>query len=119
MTWSGGAADLPVMRKAATRLGVPDPLADREHFDLFVWAQRSLRLPVPSLSLEELAEYFAVPHHSDIAGGMEAQLLYRKLLTGPRAGRSTVKRRLLSYNRDDLDATVAVARELNALQPAP
>ncbi len=119
VTWSGGAADLPVMRKAATRLGVPDPLADREHFDLFVWAQRSLRLPVPSLSLEELAEYFAVPHHSDIAGGMEAQLLYRKLLTGPRAGRSTVKRRLLSYNRDDLDATVAVARELNALQPAP
>lgn len=119
VTWSGCAADIPVMRQAATRLGVPDPLVDRDHCDLFVWARRSLRLPVPSLSLKELADYFAVPHHSDIASGMEAQFLYRKLSTGPGACRSTVKRRLLTYNRDDLDATVAVARELHALQPGP
>jgi len=114
VTWSGRAADLPATRKAATRLGVPDPLAGREHCDLFVWARRTLRLPVPSLGLRELADYFAVPHNSDIAGGMEAQLLYRRLAAEPDTA-PAIKQRLLTYNRDDLDATLAVTRELRAL----
>ncbi|OOP63127.1 hypothetical protein BMF89_07515 [Arthrobacter sp. SRS-W-1-2016] len=115
VTWSGCNADLPTTRKAAMRLGVDDPLASREHCDLFVWAQRSVRLPVPSLGLKGLADYFAVPHTSDVANGMQAQLLYRRSTDRTSDPEPDTKQRLLDYNREDLDATLTVSRELKAL----
>lgn len=114
VTWAGRGADLPAMGKAARRLQETDPFLGREHIDLYLWAQRSFRLPAPSLGLKEVAEYFAVPHNSDIADGMQAQMLYFRA-DQPAELEPAVKQRLLAYNRDDLDATLAVAQEIKAL----
>ena len=115
LTWAGRGADLPATRRAAARLGTTDPLAGRKHVDLYVWAQGSIRLPAPGLGLKGLAEYFAVPRNSNVAGGMEAQWLYLKLGDESRRSRHDTKQQLLDYNRDDLDATLALARQLKAL----
>lgn len=114
VTWSGKCADLPTLRKAAERLDVTNPLDGRDHCDLFYWAQRNLRLPAPSLGLKELAAYFGVARASDVAGGLEAQFLYNPGRTGK--VRASNRDRLLTYNRDDVETTVELARQLRELR---
>lgn len=116
VTWAGKSADLPTLRKAAVRLGVRDPLDGREHCDLFYWAQQNLRLPAPSLGLKELAQYFGVARASDVGGGLEAQFLYKPGRSGkvPASNRD----RLQTYNRDDVETTLELARKLRSLRRA-
>ncbi|WP_024366430.1 ribonuclease H-like domain-containing protein [Arthrobacter sp. TB 26] len=115
VTWAGRGADLPATRRAAGRLGTKDPLAGRNHCDLYVWAQRSFRLPASGLGLKGLAEYFAFPRNSNVTGGMEAQGLYLRMRDESGRSRQDTKQQLLDYNRDDLDSTLALTRELKAL----
>jgi predicted RecB family nuclease len=123
VTWNGKAADCPVLRKAAARCGVADPMEGMRHEDLFAYATKSLRLPTPSTKLKELADYFAIPRLEDVGGGLHAQLLFRQLLTTTdQRERQRLQEDLLHYNQDDLSVLVAITDELREMSvelPAP
>lgn len=111
LTWSGVAADLPRIRAAATRADLDHVVAeiDRRHCDLYGYALRSVRLPITSLSLKDVADYYAVPKVSAIRDGAEADTLYLDYrFETYTARRETLRQQLIDYNRDDLDAVVAV-----------
>jgi predicted RecB family nuclease len=78
VTWAGTGADLPQLKLAATRLKLGDALnlIESRHLDLYQHAQKSVRFPMPRLSLGELGTYFAIPKHSRIRSGQEALSLY-------------------------------------------
>ncbi len=118
VTWGGISADLPQLKGACNRLGLErllDDLEDR-HVDVFVHARRTLRLPIPELSLGEVAAFFGVTKNSSICNGREAQALYSRYLTrySPRV-RRIIQDELITYNRDDLDALVETVRTVQRL----
>jgi predicted RecB family nuclease len=116
VTWSGLGADLPVLRKAANRLDVPDPMAEMTHLDLFQYAVRSIRLPIPTLGLKELASYFGVPYIGPVTSGFETQFLYRQFQNTRSKRRATeLQNDLLAYNRQDLDNLICVLEEFRRL----
>jgi predicted RecB family nuclease len=105
VTWAGGGAEGPQLRAAAKRLGTGldlDLLFER-HVDLFAYAWRHVRLPIPSLGLKEVAEYFGVPRLSGVADGLHARSLHDRYR---RTGDVGLRDRLIDYNRDDLDTLV-------------
>ena len=115
-TWNGRGADCPVLRKAATRCRMTDPMEGRRHEDIYWYATKSLRLPTPSTKLKELADYFAIPRLDDVGGGLHAQLLFRQLLTTTDLGsRQRLEDDLLLYNQDDLSVLVGITDELRAM----
>lgn len=80
-------------------------------------AARTLRLPMPDFALGEVAAYFGIPKTSTISGGLEAQLLYGRYLQEKNASRrADLKRDLIAYNRDDLEALVGTHHATRALQ---
>lgn len=78
ITWSGCSADLPQLRYAARRHRLDRVFEEVQsrHVDVFQHAVRTMRAPIPELSLSAVAEYFGVPQVSTIANGLEAQFLY-------------------------------------------
>jgi predicted RecB family nuclease len=118
VTWAGAGADLSKTSRAARRLSVPDPLAGREHVDMYIWAQANVRLPTPSLTLKELTEYFTVPRTSDVGGGLAAMFLYRDHQKARGLAARAIRRRLLAYNADDVAATIAVTQALRMISGA-
>lgn len=118
VTWSGNAADVPQMRAAAQRLRLGttlDPILAR-HCDLFCYARDNIRLPIPSLGLKDVAEYWGIPRISSIRGGMQAQMLYGEYVrSNDRVRRAILREDLEDYNRDDLDALVAVSERIRDL----
>jgi predicted RecB family nuclease len=123
ITWNGVSADLPNLLRAANRHSDRAELVrvhaavQRRHVDLFQHAARSLRLPVPGLTLKEVSAFFGVPRVSPIAGGLEAQFRYHCYRMGRNEEeRAYARRELLAYNRDDLEALVAVARIMSGGQ---
>lgn len=117
VTWNGDSADGPQLRRAAARLGIPDPLRGRQCIDMLAWAKRSARFPIPSLSLKEVARFFQIPRQSGIAGGAEAMMLYLDLQSG--TVEPGLREQLLRYNEDDLEATAELVDELARLEPSP
>jgi predicted RecB family nuclease len=119
ITWNGNGADMPELRKAAHRqeLGQALDIVQSRHLDLFQHATRSVRFPFPELSLGQVASYFAIPKVSWISDGLVALLQYREYQRSRDEGRRvTLKKNLLEYNREDLDAIVGVAERFAALQ---
>jgi predicted RecB family nuclease len=117
VTWGGDAADLPRTRKAAVRLGVPDPFADRTHRDLCRWAKDHVCLPgVFGYGLKAVGSYFSFSRDGDIATGLQALNLYREYVQLSGEGlddrTTTIKSQLMTYNREDLQATIHVAEKL-------
>ena len=116
VTWNGKAADCPVLRKAAARCGMADPMEGMQHEDLYWYVKKAVRLPTPSLKLKELADYFAIPRLADIGGGLEAEMIFRQLVTTSKhKKRRQLRDRLLDYNQDDLDVLVGVTKELRRI----
>jgi len=118
VTWGGHSADLPQLRAACIRLGVErllDGLADR-HVDVFAYARKNLRLPIPELGLGEVAAFFGVAKNSSICDGREAHGLYVRYLSrySPRV-RRIIRDELTAYNRDDLDALAETVRVVQRL----
>ncbi len=111
VTWSGEAADVPRIRHKASEFGlqgIVDEIEQR-HRDLFRYAMRGVRLPTTSLSLKDVADYYAVPKVSAIRDGTEADSLYRQYQVERNAKRrGTFREQLIDYNRDDLDALIEV-----------
>lgn len=118
LTWAGSSADLPELKKTAARLGLDDvlPRIDERHIDLFAYARKILRLPIPELGLGEVAEFFGVPKTSQVGGGLEAQMLYDSYRSSRNPlEKSGIKYELISYNRDDLEALVETLRVVQTL----
>jgi predicted RecB family nuclease len=113
VTWNGGGADLPALRKASARARCPD-LAERisdRHVDLFAWTRRNLMLPIPGFGLKEVSEYFGFARQSGVSSGLEAEMQWRRYqLTGDQE----LKAELISYNMDDLGALIGAAGCLRA-----
>jgi predicted RecB family nuclease len=114
VTWAGDGAEVPQLRAAAKRWGIGldlDALLER-HIDLFTYAQRHVRLPIPRLRLKDVADYFGIPRLSGVAGGLAARSLHDRYR---RTGDLHLRDRLIDYNRDDLAALVGVSQRLAQL----
>jgi predicted RecB family nuclease len=119
ITWSGNSADMPHLRGAAERLDLGQALKKLEsrHMDLFVHAAKALRLPIPGLGLDEVANYFGIERISRIQNGFEALSMFRECQVCSDEKRlAALKADLLEYNREDLEALVEVAQRILALQ---
>ena len=68
-------------------------------------------IPNPELSLKAVADYFGVPTVSAITNGLEAQFLYYEYRSCREPEeRARLQSDLIAYNRDDLEATAAMAQ---------
>ncbi len=120
VTWGGRGADVRALRKGAARhrLGPAMDALVAQHVDLYQYAAETVGLPIPCLGLSEVARYFGTHKLSQIPDGLIAQLFYESYLgteTGP--AKVALKQQLLDYNRDDIDALVAVTQVLRDLIP--
>jgi predicted RecB family nuclease len=113
VTWSGRAADLPALRKAASRAGRTGIInrLEARHIDLLAWVTKNLRLPIPGFGLKEISEYFSLSRESLVRGGLEAQIIWNRY---QRTGDQELKAELVGYNRDDLNSLVGVSSYLRA-----
>ena len=120
LTWAGNSADIPQLKAAAERLKLATlgPLFER-HFDLFVYARDSVRLPIPGLDLKGVATYFGLARTSAIRDGMGAQSAYMRYRTT--ASESTKRKLhdiLVTYCQDDVDGLIGVAQRISTLAVA-
>jgi predicted RecB family nuclease len=118
VTWAGNGAEAPRLRAAVEHSRAPlglDPLFER-HVDLYAYARRHVRLPIPSLSLKDVAEYFGIPRLSGVVDGLQALLLHEQYR---RTHDAALRDHLIDYNRDDLDALVGVLQQFARLTPTP
>lgn len=77
------------------------------HRDLYKYALRSLRLPIPNLDLKNVADYYGIPKVSHIQSGVQAAALREHYVaSSDRRERAALRAELLDYNRDDLDALI-------------
>jgi predicted RecB family nuclease len=114
ITWSGKSAEIPQIVKLGETVKRP-VIAEtfiRRHVDLCHLARQSVRLPISSYRLGKVANYIGFQFTSEISGGFEATSLYYEYLSAKRADKARIRRALLEYNRDDLDALVAVGKAL-------
>jgi predicted RecB family nuclease len=119
VTWNGKKADMPQLRIAAKRLKLGQALdiVESRHLDLYHHVTKALRFPIPSLALDQVASYFAIPKVSRIRNGLEAEFLYREYRnSSDEERRVTLKTNLIEYNRDDLEALVGVAERITTFQ---
>lgn len=115
VTWSGTSADIPQIRKAAERYKLSGLLAilESNHLDLFQATLRSVRFPIASLSIDEVARFFGLPRLSSISSGLQAQMIYRRFCNSrDEAERTELKNNLIEYNRDDLAAVIGIKERL-------
>lgn len=117
VTWAGETAEILELKKAVVKYGLDTLLQFLErHLDIFRYAERNVRLPIPILDLKKVAAFFGVPRRSTINGGMEAEALYRRFKSSrSRSTKHGIKQSLLEYNRDDLRAVSEVACQIKKL----
>ncbi|WP_445185556.1 ribonuclease H-like domain-containing protein [Pseudonocardia sp. Cha107L01] len=113
ITWNGLGADLPALRKAANRAGDLQIIAQVEarHIDLFHWAQQNLRLPIPTLSLKEVSQYYGMVGTSSLTDGFAAETIH---LRYEQTGDQRLKAQLIVYNSDDINKLCATVNYLRA-----
>jgi predicted RecB family nuclease len=119
VTWNGKGADIPKLRNAVHRFRLAEELdmIEASHLDLFHYAKKAIRFPIPQLALDRVANYFAIPRISRIRDGLEALSLYQEYRqTTDGKKRATLMNDLIEYNRDDLESLVGVAERIVALQ---
>jgi predicted RecB family nuclease len=106
------------LRKCGDRHGlsiVVDKVVAR-HRDLFQYAVAAVRIPIPSLALQDVAAYFGVAKLSGITNGLAAQVRYAEYYAAEAgSAREELRAELLEYNRDDLVALTAVVDGLSRL----
>jgi len=114
VTWAGGAADVPRLRAAAARHEMPGLAAaiTGRHFDAWLWAHHSLRLPTFTMGLKEVSGYLGFRPCTDVADGLDAILRYHAWLASKD---ETIRTQLTAYNRDDIDALAHTIRRLRDL----
>lgn len=119
VTYSGTNADLPRLRAATRRRRLIDDLYNR-HIDLYAIVTKAVRFPAPDHGLKSITGHLGVVRTSKIADGLQALALFETW----RRSRSTKmkarhRQRLLKYNREDLEGTVALIEYLRTLDVDP
>lgn len=118
LTWGGNAADLPAMRSGANRYRIKTLLkeVERRHIDVFQYMRRNIRLPIPTLELKNVAEFFGHRTTSRILGGMDANYHYWRYQNAesPQEARS-LRRELERYNKNDLHALRCAIRGIQRI----
>jgi predicted RecB family nuclease len=117
ISWSGESAEMPELTKAAQLYGIKDEVAEirERHLDIFRYAERNVRLPIPTLDLKSVGKYFKVARRTEVSGGMAAAHLYHQYRLAKRdklADQVRLREVLLDYNCDDIEALVAIAQHL-------
>lgn len=114
-TYSGISADIPQLRTAWLRQGLPDRLLSHlieMHVDACQFLQKNFRFPMKSLGLDGMEEYLEIQRRSGISSGLEALAFYERYL---RTKDSAVKQQLLDYNREDIESTLNIIDKIPAL----
>ncbi len=115
VTWNGIGADIPTLSKAWSRLQLPrSDLKDmrQRHVDLFHIVRQNIRLPITSLGLKEVADYFGFERvHAD-ASSLLIPFKYSEFLA---TGTSTLKQEILDHNADDLHSLLLAWSRLRDL----
>jgi predicted RecB family nuclease len=118
VTWGGTAADIPHLQTASRRYHLQDwlvPVFER-HVDLCDHAVRTIRLPIPSLGLKEVARYFGIEATTTITDGREADVLFGHYQRSRKEStRQQLREELVAYNRDDLDMLVQTHEAVQGL----
>lgn len=116
-TWSGISAELPQLQDSIEHYGLEGQLDQffARHFDMFVYAESNVRLPIPTLDLKSVGKFFGHYRTTDIRGGMEAAFLHRQYLDASDEERARIKRDLISYNLEDLEALVHIINRFKSL----
>lgn len=119
VTWSGESADIPNLFRAGARTGLSRNLAPvfERHVDAFRYAERGVRLPIPSLGLKFVAEHFGMPRVSRIRSGRQAEQMYMWYRSpGTEASRKAkIKAQLVDYNREDIETLIGVVGQIREL----
>ena len=68
VTWNGDGAEFPQLRGAAGRHGDTDAIAalQTRHLDLYQHTYTTIRLPIPTLTLDAIAAHLGIPKNSTI-----------------------------------------------------
>lgn len=122
ITWNGGVADIPNLRRAAESCGIMElvPLLEDRHLDLYRFVERNFRFPSTALGLKSVADYFEIPRESPILDGFQAQFLYADYrTTKDPTEKARLREELLAYNRDDLASLRQVITRISELCLAP
>jgi predicted RecB family nuclease len=121
LTWAGTGADLPELDRAARVAKRRRSRALRSrHVDLYDYVRRTMRFPVPSMGLKELAYYVKAPRRtSSVSDGQHALMIFQSYQESNNPGhRQLMRDNLLAYNRDDLQSLVHVARHVRLVVSA-
>ena len=113
ITWAGTSADLPQLRPYHP--GVHATLEGR-HLDLYRYVLANVRFPIYNFALKDIGAYLDVARQHAVRDGRESLLLYEQYrrLRGPT--KLTLKKQLVSYNRDDLRTLVEITSRLGELR---
>ncbi|QSE86572.1 ribonuclease H-like domain-containing protein [Rhodococcus koreensis] len=119
LTWNGTSADLKWLEKLIART---DPAEidgqafinnlQTRHMDLLQWTRTALSLPIPGRKIKDIAAWLGVENNSDIGNGLYANSLWHQYIT---TGDTTLRDRLINYNRTDVAILIEVAHHLRAI----
>lgn len=101
-TWSGTSADLPRLR---SNIDVKSyQKIEKLHFDLYREIIKCISLPTFEYGLKEISKLVGFNYKYEM-NGIEANDLYYNYLA---SGKKSYRRKILTYNKDDLKALIAV-----------
>jgi predicted RecB family nuclease len=111
VTWGGTGADFPQLVRAAERHGMAErlELLRARHVDAFQWAKSNYRAPISRLGIKYVSEYLGYRRRSDVMDGLEALAMFSRYR---RTHDEAMKRRLIAYCRDDVNALIYIVGKL-------
>ncbi len=121
LTWYGLGADLPQLEKAWRKHALPSQSLhkfEEKHFDLYQFTLNNCRFPLKSFGLKEIGRHLGFTRKHDDIDGLVALSMYNQYLALPKKNekeRLEIKNKLLEYNKEDLEATLHVLRQLKVI----
>jgi predicted RecB family nuclease len=108
---NGESSDLRYLWRAVSRFSVYDLLEplDTRHIDLYLFADRVVRLPVYGKGLKKVGGYLGIDYGDDVVDGFAALNFYYSFRAARGKRRAEMREQLLRYNQQDLVALVAAA----------
>lgn len=115
----GASADMPQLEKAWRRHNFSaDEWSNLEkrHVDLYTFLLQNFRFPLSSYSLKDVEGFLGFQRKKERINGLIALDMYNRYLREKKEPQKlAIKQELLEYNREDLEATAFVAKQLKPL----
>lgn len=115
----GASADMPQLEKAWRRHGFSaNEWSDlkKRHVDLHTFVLHNFRFPLSSYSLKDVEGFLGFQRKKERIYGLIALDMYTRYLREKKEPQKlAIKQELLEYNREDLEATAFVAKQLKPL----